>query len=128
MINNEDNNKQGKTDEEKDNVTDNLSYNTQKDSYELDVDDDDPDYDHPADYDTLAEGAEDDDSTYDDSNPFVGDEYADEDDLEADDWEKEGMHETDAEHLRVSRKDQELSRTAEDLRDDLDEEGYPKND
>ncbi|MGJ1318429.1 hypothetical protein ACR776_07650 [Sphingobacterium spiritivorum] len=56
MINNEDKNKQGKTDEEKDNLADNLSYNTEKDSYELDVDDDDPDYDHPADYDTLAEG------------------------------------------------------------------------
>ncbi|MGE8292383.1 MAG: hypothetical protein ACN6ON_11910 [Sphingobacterium sp.] len=106
----------------------NLAYNKDMDSYELDVDDNDPDYDHPANYDTLSEGAIDDDSTYDNSNPFVGDEYADREDLEEDELEDAHMRIESFKHNRLSPLDKKLAQNEEDLRDDLDEEGYPKND
>ena len=38
------------------------------------------------------------------------------------------MHIEGEEALEISEKDKELSHTPEDDRDDLDEEGYPKND
>jgi len=106
----------------------NLAYNKDMDSYEMDVDDNDPDYDHPANYDTLSEGAIDDDSTYDNSNPFVGDEYADREDLEEDELEDAHMRIENFKHNRLSPLDKKLAQNEEDLRDDLDEEGYPKND
>ncbi|WP_343564306.1 hypothetical protein [Sphingobacterium sp.] len=106
----------------------NLAYNDEMESYELDVDDNDPDYDHPADYDTLSEGAIDDDSTYDNSNPFVGDEYADREDLQEDELEDAHMRIETFNHNRLSPLDKKLAQNEEDLRDDLDEEGYPKND
>ncbi|CAM3600278.1 hypothetical protein [Sphingobacterium prati] len=106
----------------------NLAYNEELDSYELDVEDNDPGYDHPANYDTLSEGAVDDDSTYDDSNPFVGDEYADRDELEEEDLEDASMRIETFKHDRLSPLDKKLAENEEDLRDDLDEEGYPKND
>ncbi|RKO68576.1 hypothetical protein D7322_26310 [Sphingobacterium puteale] len=106
----------------------NLTYNEELESYELDVDDNDPDYDHPADYDTLSEGAIDDDSSYDDSNPFVGDEYADREDLEEEDLEDAHMRIDTFKHDRLSPLDKKLAKNKEDLREDLDEEGYPKND
>lgn len=106
----------------------NLAYNDEMESYELDVDDNDPDYDHPADYGTLSEGAVDDDSTYDNSNPFVGDEYAGREDLEEDELEDAHMRIETFKQNRLSPLDKKLAQNEEDLRDDLDEEGYPKND
>ena len=53
-----------------------LSFDKDKQSYELDVKGDDKDYDHPMPYETVAAGSIDDDSTYDEANPYVGDEYA----------------------------------------------------
>ncbi|UIR55001.1 hypothetical protein LZQ00_11995 [Sphingobacterium sp. SRCM116780] len=104
---------------------DQLAYDADKKSFELDVDDDDPDYDHPSDYETVAEGAIDDDSTYDNSNPYVGDEYADLDDLIEDDLDGDGMR-IEGE-VKLNPLDKLLSETPEDLQDDLDEEGYPIN-
>jgi hypothetical protein len=106
----------------------NLTYNEEEDSYEMDVEDNDPDYDHPANYDTLSEGAVDDDSTYDDSNPFVGDEYADRDALKADELSDAHMRIESLDHERLSPLDKKLAENEEDFRDDLDQEGYPKND
>lgn len=103
-----------------------LSYDERKGSYEFDVDDDDPEWDHPADYDTLSEGAEDDMSTYDVSNPFVGSEYADLDDLRQEDLENSGMRITNKKNLKTSKLDRDLAKDEEDFRDDLDEEGYPR--
>jgi len=105
-----------------------LAYNAEEASFELDVNDSDPDWDHPADYDTISEGAETDDSTYDSSNPFVGDEYADLDELRADRLSDNHMHIVGESSLQVSKEDEELARDEEDYRDDLDEEGYPIND
>ncbi|MEJ5091155.1 hypothetical protein GEO21_14030 [Sphingobacterium faecium] len=104
---------------------DQLAYDKEKKSFSLDVDDDDPDYDHPSDYETIAEGAADDDSTYDNSNPYVGDEYADLEDLEEDELDEDGMR-IEGE-VKVSAIDKLLAETPEDLRDDLDDEGYPIN-
>lgn len=103
-----------------------LAFDPLKQSYALDVDDIEPDYDHPSDYNTVAEGAEDDDSTYDNSNPYVGDEYADLDELHENSLEQNDMHIEGK--LKLSAIDKILAQTAEDARDDLDEEGYPKND
>lgn len=105
-----------------------LAYNADDASFELDVNDNDPDWDHPSDYDTISEGAETDDSTYDSSNPFVGDEYADLDELREDSLSDNHMHIAGESSLRISKEDEELARDEEDNRDDLDEEGYPIND
>ncbi|TJZ53823.1 hypothetical protein FAZ15_16505 [Sphingobacterium olei] len=105
---------------------DDLSFDEEKGSYELDVDDDDPDWDHPADYATISKGAEEDSSEYDNSNPLVGNEYAELDELKEQNLNRSNMHITSEESLKVSKRDEELSQTEEDSRDDLDEEGYRK--
>ncbi|MCS4227630.1 MULTISPECIES: hypothetical protein [Sphingobacterium] len=128
MASTEDKKTKGKVEADYSDSEQNLAYNKDMDSYELDVDDNDPDYDHPANYDTLSEGAIDDDSTYDNSNPFVGDEYADREDLEEDELEDAHMRIESFKHNRLSPLDKKLAQNEEDLRDDLDEEGYPKND
>lgn len=107
---------------------DNLSYDKDKNSFEFDVRGKDEDYDHPLPYDTSAPNGEDSISTYDESNPYIGSEY---------DHEKEMSERLDGAGMRIdhsgesvelSPEDEILSRTAEDERDDLDEEGYPLND
>ncbi|MBE7176316.1 MAG: hypothetical protein INR69_07945 [Mucilaginibacter polytrichastri] len=105
-----------------------LSFNKEKNSFELDVKSDDPDYDHPDPYDTAAENGEDDNSDYDEANPYVGDEYDKDAGLEHD-LDKLGMHvDGSGSSVRLSKRDEKLAETDEDQRDDLDEEGYPKND
>ncbi len=106
-----------------------LSFNKEKQSYELDVKGEDKDYDHPMPYETIAAGAIDDNSTYDEANPYVGDEYATDIEKAKDKLDELGMHiDNDGESVLLSAEDELLARTDEDLRDDLDEEGYPKND
>lgn len=121
-------NTKGKIEADYPDADQNLAYNSDLNSYEMDVDDTDPDYDHPANYETLSEGAIDDDSTYDESNPFVGDEYAERDELKEDNLEQANMRIETFQHERLSPLDKKLAENEEDLRDDLDEEGYPKND
>lgn len=108
-----------------DNEARNLKYNERENSYELDIESEDEDYQHGDPYDTAADNGEDMNSDYDESNPYVGDEYDKRHSLK-DDIENLGMHTTDADHLRISKKDEKYSHTPEDDRDDLDEEGYPK--
>ncbi len=114
--------------ESSDTNKENLSFDEHKNSFELDVKGQNPDYDHPMGYETVAKGAADDDSTYDNSNPYVGDEYADKAEIADDELEDLGMHVDSGQSVKVSKKDEMLAHTAEDDRDDLDEEGYPKND
>jgi len=104
-----------------------LAFDPKKGTFALDVNDNDPDWDHPADYETVSEGAKDDNSTYDNSNPLVGDEYADQKELRDDAFDDAGIRIVRPKDLRVSKLDEELSKTEEDYRDDLDAEGYPKN-
>lgn len=106
----------------------NLSYDKHKQSYEFDVKSDDKDYDHPMGYETVPTGSVDDDSTYDEANPYVGDEYARNEEIADDNLEELGMHIDNGESVKLNTEDEILARTDEDNRDDLDEEGYPIND
>jgi hypothetical protein len=105
-----------------------LSFDERKKSFEYDVKSTDSDYDHPMNYDTIATGAVNDDSTFDEANPYVGDEYGKKDEVVDDELEELGMHVDDGDSVRLSPEDKILGRTEEDYRDDLDEEGYPRND
>src|SRR5690606_18293642 len=81
----------------------NLNYDSEKNSFELDVTPDkieDKDYQHPDPYDTAAENGEDFNSDYDESNPFVGDEYDKDASLEKD-VDSLGMHISDEDDLRL---------------------------
>ena len=105
-----------------------LSYNSEENSFEYDVKSDDPDYDHPDPYNTAAKNGEDFNSTYDEANPYdAADEYIPNESLETD-VDQLGMHISESKAVEVDPIDEALSRTPEDDRDDLDEEGYPKND
>jgi hypothetical protein len=105
----------------------NLKYNPDEESFEYDVKSDDPDYDHPDPYDTTVKNGGDFNSTYDEANPYdAGDEYDPKRSLETD-ADKLGMHIDDGNIVGVDPIDEALAHTPEDDRDDLDEEGYPKN-
>ena len=106
----------------------NLSFNAEDDSFEYDVESDDPDYDHPDPYNTSVKNGADMDSTYDEANPFDAvDEYIPNESLETD-VDDLGMHIDKGNIVRLDKVDEILSRTPEDKRTDLDEEGYPIND
>ena len=105
-----------------------LKYDPDTDSYEIEVDGDDPDYDPPALFDTAAPGGSDFNSDYDEANPYdTRGEYDKNRSIETD-VDSLGMHIDDGKIAELSPLDEELARTPEDDRDDLDEEGYPKND
>jgi hypothetical protein len=105
-----------------------LSFNAENNSYEFDVKSDDPDYDHPDPYNTAAKNGEDFNSTYDEANPYAVDEYIPNENLETD-VDSLGMHiDTTGSIVELDPIDEVLGHTPEDDRDDLDEEGYPKND
>jgi len=107
---------------------DNLSYDKDSNSFEFDVKGQDADYDHPLPYDTSAPNGEDSISTYDESNPYNGAEYDDAKEIN-ENLDGAGMRIDDSgESVELSPEDEILSRTPEDDRDDLDEEGYPVND
>jgi hypothetical protein len=104
----------------------NLSFNTEENSFEYDVKSDNPDYQHPDPYNTTAPNGEDMNSTYDEANPYdATDEYIPNESLETD-VDKLAMHVDHGEILELDATDRALSHTPEDDRDDLDEEGYPK--
>ena len=106
----------------------NLSYDKDKNSFEFDVRGKDEDYDHPLPYDTSAPNGEDSISTYDESNPYIGSEYDNEKEM-TERLDGAGMRiDNNGESVELSPEDEILSRTPEDDRDDLDEEGYPVND
>jgi hypothetical protein len=105
----------------------NLKYNAAEESFEYDVNSDDPDYDHPDPYDTAAKNGDDFNSTYDEANPYdTEEEYDPNRSLETDAGSL-GMHIDDGSIVELDPTDETLARTPEDDRDDLDEEGYPKN-
>lgn len=108
--------------------THDLKYNADDDSYEIQIDSEDPDYDPPQLFDTSAPGGSDFDSSYDEANPYdTKGEYDTKRSLETD-VDQLGMHIDDGKIVELDPVDEALSHTPEDDRDDLDEEGYPKND
>jgi len=105
-----------------------LKYNADDNSFEYDVKSNDPDYDHPDPYNTSVKNGNDMNSSYDEANPYDAvDEYIPNESLE-DDVDQLGMHVDNGEIVELDPTDAALARTPEDDRDDLDEEGYPKND
>jgi hypothetical protein len=106
-----------------------LNYNADDDSFEYDVKSDDPDYDHPDPYKTSVKNGEDMNSTYDEANPYdtADGEYSGKRSLETD-VDDLAMHIDNGDIIEVDPADAALAHTPEDDRDDLDEEGYPKND
>ncbi len=106
----------------------NLAYDKDKNSFEIDVESDNKDYNHPLPYDTTAANGGDENSDYDEANPYIGDEYASKEDQVENDLETMGMHIDDGEIVALDAEDEFLAKTPEDERSDLDEEGYPKND
>jgi hypothetical protein len=105
-----------------------LAFDDDENSFEYDVKSDDPDYQHADPYNTAAKNGEDMNSTYDEANPYdAGEEYIPNESLETD-VDKLGMHIDDGEIVELDVTDKVLAHTPEDDRDDLDEEGYPKND
>lgn len=105
-----------------------LSFDKNKNSFELDVKGDNKDYDHPLPYDTTAANGGDDNSAYDEANPYIGDEYASKTQQQESDLDDLGMHVDNGNIVEVDPEDEYLARTPEDDRPDLDEEGYPVND
>lgn len=106
---------------------DNLSYDKDKNSFVFDVKGEEKQYDHPLPYDTSAPNGEDSNSSYDEANPYIGSEYNDEEQI-GENLEEAGMHIDNGEIVALAPEDELLARTAEDEREDLDEEGYPIND
>ncbi len=107
---------------------DQLKFNKEENSFEIDVKGHDKNYDHPLPYDTAAPDGEDMNSTYDESNPYIGDEYDTKEALQNEMEDPSMRVEDSKKYIQVDAVDKILARTPEDLRDDLDEEGYPKND
>jgi hypothetical protein len=106
---------------------DNLTFNEEKNTFELDVKGEDSLYDHPLAYETPSENGADFNSAFDEANLYVGDEYANKAIQEENELENLGMHIAHGESVTLTAEDELLSRTPEDERDDLDEEGYPIN-
>jgi hypothetical protein len=106
----------------------NLNYDEELNSFEYDVKGDNPDYDHPDPYDTTVKNGEDFNSTYDEANPYdTNGEYDANRSIETD-VDSLGMHIDSGKIVELDPRDEALAHTPEDDRDDLDEEGYPKND
>lgn len=105
-----------------------LKYDADDNSYSYDVKSDNPDYQHEDPYNTSVKNGEDMNSTYDEANPYdATEEYIPKESL-ATDVGKLGMHlEKEEELFDLNPIDKALGHTPEDDRDDLDEEGYPKN-
>lgn len=111
-------------------ASENLAYDPEKDSFEIDVQSEDEDYDHPDPYTTSVKSGSDFDSDFDEANITANDEYHRANDAAAEVPEagEYGMHIDSGKIVQLDPLDEELALTAEDERDDLDEEGYPKND
>ncbi len=102
-----------------------LKFNKDSNSFEFDIRGEEHRYDHPLPYDTSAPNGEDSSSSYDESNPFLERDLPYKAQIE-EAFEEYGMHvDETGESLNLDDEDRILARTAEDLRDDLDEEGYP---
>jgi hypothetical protein len=106
----------------------NLTFNEEKNTFEVDVKGEDKDYDHPFPYETPSANGADFNSDYDEANPFIGDEYASKEGVADGGLEDLGMHIDNGESIELDPEDEILARTPEDDRTDLDEEGYPIND
>lgn len=113
------------SDETREPTGERLAYNEEADSFELDAETNDSEYQHPDPYDTAATHGEDAMSTYDDANPFTSDEYKENDGRLAE-LDESGLGEP---HIQFSDEDEALTEDMADANDeDLDETSYPAQD
>ena len=104
---------------------DDLAFDQEKNSYEIDVIGDDPEYVHHDPYDTAVKNGGDAFSDFDEANPTAVNEYDKNASLETD-LDVLAMHVENEDDIIAE--EESFSETPEDNRDDLDSEGYPKND
>ena len=116
------------TDETREPTGEDLRYNESEDSFELDPETADKEYHHPQPYDTAAPEGEDDNSTYDEENPYTPNEYRDKEGEVKAELEELDTTTTDEELTQLDEVDERLANTAEDHRGDLDAEGSPRRD
>ncbi len=116
------------TDETREPTGEDLRFNEEADSFELDPETNDREYDHPDPYDTLAPEGEDNNSTYDEQNPEASAEYRDKPGTLQGQLHELGAEVTDDQLAQLEDVDIRLASVPEDDRGDLDEEGYPKRD
>jgi hypothetical protein len=117
----------GDLSEDNERLANDLEFDEESDSYELDVEGTAKEYRHPDSYNSSAKDGEDMNSDWDEANLLVGDEYAKRGDFD-EDMEEAGIHINHGGIVELNPIDEALAETPEDLREDLDEEGYPKND
>lgn len=112
------------TDETRETTGETLRFNEEADSFELDTETEDAEYQHPAPYDTAAAHGEDALSSYDEANPFTADEYRDnQGDLA--ELADEGVEDPGE---ALDERDEQLAQRPEPSAGDTDEEGYPVRD
>lgn len=116
------------TDETREPTGEDLRYNEEENSFELDPETSDTEYEHPEPYDTAAPEGEDDNSTYDEENPYTPDEYRDKRSALEGELVELDEEVVDDELIELDEADRKLAETPEDDRGDLDEEGYPVRD
>src|SRR5690606_7210211 len=116
------------TDETREPTGEDLRYNDEENSFELDPETSDTEYEHPEPYDTAAPEGEDDNSTYDEENPYTPDEYRDKRSALEGELAELDEEVVDDELTELDEADRKLAETPEDDRGDLDEEGYPVKD
>lgn len=112
------------TDETREPTGENLRYNEDADSFELDAETSDEEYQHPNPYDTATAHGGDAMATYDEANPHTVDEY------ETDSGKSE---ELDGEFIggtqnELDEIDEKFTEASEEQPGEVDEEGYPKRD
>lgn len=104
-----------------------LKYNAQEDSFELDPETEDEEYQHPLPYDTSAPSGEDDNSSYDEENIYTRNEYEDKMTI-LDEQLEESETDRVLESYELEDRDEQLTNQEENKSPEEDEEGYPKRD
>lgn len=113
-----------KTDETREPTGEDLRFNEEANSFELDAETADSEYQHPNPYDTAAVNGEDATSMYDEANPFAADEYR---------GKPNELEELDGEVgndkiVQLGKSDDQLIGKSEDSKLGVDDEGYPARD
>lgn len=104
-----------------------LQYNEEEDSFELDPETGDNAYEHPLPYDTAAPQGEDDNSTYDEANPYTQDEY--QDNKSALEGELDDFDDVLAgDSMELDEMDEDLSVRQAQQDADVDDDSYPDKD
>src|SRR5690606_16020989 len=116
------------TEETREPTGEDLRYNESEDSFELDPETADKEYRHQQPYNTAAPEGEDDNSFYDEENPYTPNEYRDKQNVMEGKLDELDGTVTDEKLTQLDEVDEQLADTVEDARDALDAEGYPVKD